>query len=512
MPQVKHLVLDAGVVLAAWQDESSPGVAAQLVAEARRRGVSLWVATSSLAAIEAQAGPQRMASLFETLQVLSSFGFEQGELSRRARRFADAQIVAAARALGGVEVRIVTLTQDFDTLGEMTCLSPQAALAWLAEAAGADTPAMRFVDLPRQQAALRPALEAAMEGVLRHGQYILGDEVATLECQLAAYVGAAHCIAVANGTDALQIAMMALGVGAAPGDEVITPGFNFVATAEAAALLGARPVYVDVDPRTYNLDPHWLAAAITPRTKAIVPTSLYGQCADLEAVNAIAARHGIPVIEDAAQSLGATHHGRRSGALSTVACTSFFPSKPLGCYGDGGAIFTNDDGLAKAMRQIARHGQDGRYHHVRVGTNSRLDTLQAALLLPKLAVLDQEIALRQEAAARYERLLRPAGIAAPFVEPHNRSAWAQYTVRVPGRDAVRARLAAAGIPTVVHYPTPLNRQPALPDPSAHLPASDAAAAEVLSLPFGPYILEAEQARVAAALLAGNALTAGVGKG
>ena len=251
---------------------------------------------------------------------------------------------------------------------------------------------MDFIDLKTQYQRRKADIDAGIARVLAHGQYILGPEVAELEEKLCAYTGAKHCITVANGTDALQIAQMALGI--APGDEVITPGFTYIATAEAAAVLGAKPVYVDVDARTCNLDPALLEAAITPRTRAIIPVSLYGQCADYDAINAIAARHGIPVIEDAAQSFGASYKGRKSGNLTTIATTSFFPSKPLGCYGDGGAIFTNDDELATVMRQIARHGQDRRYHHIRVGMNSRLDTLQAAVLLPKLAVLDDEIARR----------------------------------------------------------------------------------------------------------------------
>ena len=239
---------------------------------------------------------------------------------------------------------------------------------------------MEFIDLKSQYQRLKPQIDAAIQRVLDHGQFILGPEVAELEEKLVAYTGAKYCISVANGTDALQIALMALGVG--PGDEVITPGFTYIATAETVALLGAKPVYVDVDARTYNLDPALLEASITPRTKAIIPVSLYGQCAEFDAINAIAARHGISVIEDAAQSFGASYKGRKSCNLSTIACASFFPSKPLGCYGDGGAIFTSDDELAKVIRQIARHGQDRRYHHVRVGVNSRLDTIQAAILLP----------------------------------------------------------------------------------------------------------------------------------
>jgi UDP-2-acetamido-2-deoxy-ribo-hexuluronate aminotransferase len=357
---------------------------------------------------------------------------------------------------------------------------------------------MEFIDLKSQYRRLKTEIDAGIQRVLDHGQYILGPEVDELEEKLVAYTGARHCISVANGTDALQIAMMALGIG--PGDEVITPGFTYIATAETVALLRAQPVYVDVDEKTYNLDPAKLEAAITPRTKAILPVSLFGQCADFDAINAIAARHGIAVIEDAAQSFGALYKGRKSCNLSQIACTSFFPSKPLGCYGDGGAIFTNDDEQAKVMRQISRHGQDRRYHHVRVGVNSRLDTLQAAVLLPKLKVLDEEIALRQKVAARYERLLRAAGIdTVPHVERHNLSSWAQYTIQVDNREAVLAALKQAGVPTAVHYPIPLNKQPAVADPSARLPVGDLIAQRVMSLPMHPGLDEATQTRVVNAL-------------
>ena len=361
---------------------------------------------------------------------------------------------------------------------------------------------IEFIDLKAQQARIKVQLDAAIARVLQHGQYILGPEVVELEEKLAAYTGAKHCITVANGTDALQIAQMALSIG--PGDEVITPGFTYIATAETVALLGAKPVYVDIDPRTYNLNPALLQAAITPRTKAIIPVSLYGQCADFDAINAIAAQHGIPVIEDAAQSFGATYKGRKSCSLSTIACTSFFPSKPLGCYGDGGAIFTNDDALAKVMRQIARHGQDRRYHHIRVGINSRLDTLQAAILLAKLDMFDEEIFLRQLVADQYTHLLNQASMATtPHIEPHNRSAWAQYTIRVNNRDAVQEKLKAAGIPTAVHYPIPLNRQPAVADPAAQLPVGDALAQRVLSLPTHPYLDKDSIARIVQVILNRN---------
>lgn len=354
-----------------------------------------------------------------------------------------------------------------------------------------------FIDLKAQQALIKDKIDAGIQRVLNHGQYILGPEVAELEERLANFVGARYCITVANGTDALQIAQMALGIG--PGDEVITPGFTYIATAETVALLGAKPVYVDVDSRTYNLDPQLLEAAITPRTKAIIPVSLYGQCADFDAINAIAARYAIPVIEDAAQSFGATYKGKRSCNLSTISCTSFFPSKPLGCYGDGGAIFTNDEELAKVMRQVARHGQDRRYHHIRVGVNSRLDTLQASILLPKLEIFSNELELREQAACIYGSMLEQAGLDKPFIEPHNRSAWAQYTLQVQNRDMLQAKLKEYGIPTAVHYPIPLNKQPAVADISAFLPVGDAIAEKVMSLPFHPYLNRCDIEKVVAAI-------------
>ena len=304
---------------------------------------------------------------------------------------------------------------------------------------------IEFIDLKAQQSRIKAEIDAGIQRVLAHGQYILGPEVAELEEKLAAYVGVKYCITCANGTDALQIALMALGVGV--GDEVITPGFTYIATAETVALLGAKPVYVDVDAKTYNIDVTQLEAAITPRTKAIIPVSLYGQCADFDEINTIAAKYNLPVIEDAAQSFGATYKGRKSCNLTTIACTSFFPSKPLGCYGDGGAIFTSNEELATVIRQIARHGQDRRYHHIRVGVNSRLDTLQAAVLLPKLEILDDEIQARQMFAETYTKLFNEANISTtPFIKDGNTSAWAQYTIQIDNRSEVQEKLKQAGIP------------------------------------------------------------------
>lgn len=353
---------------------------------------------------------------------------------------------------------------------------------------------MEFIDLATQQLKIKDKIDLAIQNVLSHGQYILGPEVAELEEKLALYTGAKYCITCANGTDALQIALMALNIG--PNDEVITPGFTYIATAETVALLGAKPIYVDVDPLTYNLDPALLEAAITPKTKAIIPVSLYGQCADFDAINAIANKYNIPVIEDAAQSFGAFYKGKKSCNLSTIACTSFFPSKPLGCYGDGGAIFTNDEELATIIRQIARHGQDRRYHHIRIGVNSRLDTLQAAILLPKLEILDEEIALRQEVARNYNSLLQEVGITIPTITEGNICVYAQYTIQIDNRSTVQSKLKEAGIPTAVHYPIPLNKQPAVADGSIQLLVGDRIAERVMSLPMHPYLQLESQYKIA----------------
>lgn len=353
-----------------------------------------------------------------------------------------------------------------------------------------------FIDLKAQYRALQPQIQARINAVLEHGQYIMGPEVAELEEKLAAYVGVKHCISASSGTDTLLIAMMALGIG--PGDEVVTTPFTFIATGEMIALLGAKPVFVDIDPRTYNIDPSKIEAAITPKTRAIMPVSLYGQCADMDAINAIADRHGLPVIEDGAQSFGATYKGRKSCGLSTIGSTSFFPSKPLGGYGDGGALFTDDDNLAKAMREIRVHGQDRRYHHPRIGINGRLDTLQAAILLAKLERFDWEVEQRQKVGADYTALFRekcPDVIVTPYVESHNLTVFAQYTVQVTNRDEVAKRLLIEGIPTAVHYPVPLHRQPAflrLANSNCDLSVAEFAASKVLSLPIWPELRKFEQ--------------------
>jgi UDP-2-acetamido-2-deoxy-ribo-hexuluronate aminotransferase len=355
---------------------------------------------------------------------------------------------------------------------------------------------MQFTDLKAQYTALKPAIDARIQQVLDHGQYIMGPEVKELETALATFVGAKHCITVASGTEALLIALMALDL--KPGDEVITTPFTFAATAETIVLAGAKPVFVDVEPDTANIDVSLIEARITLRTKAIMPVSLYGQVADMAEINAIAEKHGLAVIEDAAQSFGAVYQGRRSCALSTFGATSFFPSKPLGCYGDGGALFTDDDQLAVAAREIRVHGQSARYTHTRLGVGGRMDTLQCAVVLAKLPRFAWELQRRAELGARYQRLLAAVpGVGLVTTRPDRNSVFAQFTVVLENRAAVMAALQAAGVPTAVHYPKPLHQQPAY---AAHCcpdccPVSTGLAQRVLSLPMSADLSEADQDRV-----------------
>ena len=357
-----------------------------------------------------------------------------------------------------------------------------------------------FIDLKSQYAALKTSINGRMQRVLDHGQYIMGPEVQELELALAQRVGAAHCITVASGTEALLIALMALDL--QPGDEVITTPFTFAATAEMIVLRGGKPVYADIEPDTCNINAALIEAKITPRTRAIMPVGLYGQVADMATVNAIAARHGLAVIEDAAQSFGATYQGQPSCNLSTLGCTSFFPSKPLGCYGDGGAIFTNDAALAQACREIRVHGQSARYTHTRIGVGGRMDTLQCAVVLAKLERFDWELQRRADIGARYGQLLAGSGIELLTVRPDRDCVWAQYTVFVHHRADVQARLLAQGVPTAVHYPKPLHLQPAYaadccPD---CCPQSVIAGQRVMSLPMSADLTQAQQDHVVAALL------------
>ena len=370
---------------------------------------------------------------------------------------------------------------------------------------------MDFIDLRAQQQQISALLAENIQRVLAHGQYVMGPEVQELETRLARYVGVKHAISCSSGTDALLMPLMAYGVG--PGDAIFTTPFTFIATAEMIQLLGATPVFVDIDPRTFNLDPEALAEAVSslgqnPRTaplkpKGIIPVDLFGQPADYDRIQAIAQGHGLFVLEDAAQSFGATYKGRRAGALSEMAATSFFPAKPLGCYGDGGAVFTDDDNLAEVLGSIRVHGQGKhKYEHVRTGLNGRLDTLQAAVLLAKLEIFDQEVTARQRVARQYSEALNPL-VEAPFVAPACTSVWAQYSVLSESRELLQQKLQAAQIPTAIYYPLPLHLQRAF----AHLgykpgdfPVSESAARRIFSLPMHPYLGQADQERIIQVLL------------
>jgi UDP-2-acetamido-2-deoxy-ribo-hexuluronate aminotransferase len=356
-----------------------------------------------------------------------------------------------------------------------------------------------FIDLKTQYKALKSQIDERIFKVLEHGQFILGPEIKECEEALAKFTGAKHAITCSNGSDAIQMVLMALGIG--PGDEVITTAFSFIATAEMIAICGAKPVMVDIDADTFNIDVKKIAAAITPRTKAIMPVSLYGQPADFDEINALAKKHKLTVIEDAAQSFGALYKGKRSCNLSEVSCTSFFPAKPLGCYGDGGAIFTNNDELAKTLISIRMHGMgEHRYLHPRIGVNGRLDTLQAAVLLAKLERYPWEIDQRQKVAERYTTAfadLRAKDIFTPVIRSDRQSVWAQYTLRVPNREALQKHLQQKGVPTAVHYPKTMADQPAYKDISTvhDIPAARKAADEVVSLPMYPDMSEAIQNQI-----------------
>jgi UDP-2-acetamido-2-deoxy-ribo-hexuluronate aminotransferase len=358
---------------------------------------------------------------------------------------------------------------------------------------------MQFIDLKKQYKLIETEVLRSIQTVLEHGQYIMGPEITKLERQLAEFLGVRHAIVNSSGTDALLMSLLALDIKA--GDEIITSPFSFFASAEVIALCQAKPVFVDIDPVTYNIDATKIAAAITPNTKAIMPVSLYGQCADMVMINQIAKQHGLPVIEDAAQSFGATYNGIYSCALSTIGCTSFFPSKPLGGYGDSGACFTDDDILAEKIIEIRNHGQNARYSHSRIGINGRMDTIQAAILLEKMKLFPDEILMRQKVAKRYEDLL--AGLViTPRVIPGNMSVYAQYTIEVPNRNHFQKEMQELGIPTAAHYPIAMHEQQALSYlgyKAGDFPHAEKASKHVVSLPMHPYMSLDEQQKVADAV-------------
>ena len=358
---------------------------------------------------------------------------------------------------------------------------------------------MQFIDLKVQYQRYQSEIDARMRAVLEHGQYIMGPEIAEVEQALATYVGVNHCLTVASGTDSLEIALRALDIG--PGDEVITVPFTWISSAEVIGLVGARPVFVDIEPSTYNLDVNLLEAAITPRTKAIMPVSLFGQMPDYDRINALAAKHGIPVIEDGAQSFGATQRGRRSCGVTLIGSTSFFPAKTLGCYGDGGALFTNDDALGEKMRAIRTHGGVKRHRHDYLGMNGRFDTLQAAVLLAKLPHFDWEVQARARIGNRYHELLADYCVV-PETQSGNTHVFAQCTIRIPNRDELGEALKSRGIPTAVYYPKCLHEQPVFASLGYQLgsfPEAEKASRAVISLPMHPFLAESEQERVVQAV-------------
>lgn len=353
---------------------------------------------------------------------------------------------------------------------------------------------MQFFNLENQQSKIIKLIQNGINDVLAHGQYILGPEVSQLEDELCNYTQSENCITCANGTDALQIALMAINIKA--GDEVIVPAFTYISPAEAVAILGAKPIYVDIDPNTYNIDAKKIEEKITHKTKALIAVSLYGQCANFTEINKVAKKHNLVVIEDAAQSFGAVHENKKSCNLTDIATTSFFPTKPLGCYGDGGAIFTNDQDLAFKIRQISRHGQSKRYHHQVVGMNSRLDSIQAAILLAKLSILEEEVEIRDKVASRYINLMKDIDLKSiPYIENCNQSVWAQYTIEIENREYMQAELKKNNIPTAVHYPVPLNQQPAVSNSKSDFPYAEDASKHVLSLPMSAYLTEKEQDKI-----------------
>jgi len=352
---------------------------------------------------------------------------------------------------------------------------------------------INFIDLKAQYKAYQEEIDKEVLEVFSSAQFIGGEKLNSLENNLALYTGAKHAIGCSSGTDALLLSLMALNVG--PGDEVITTPFTFIATAEVIAFLGAKSVFVDIDKDSYNIDASKIKDAISIKTKAIMPVSLYGQCADMDAINEIAEEFEIPVIEDACQSFGATYNGKKSCNLSTIGCTSFFPSKPLGAYGDGGAIFTNDDEIAEKIRMLLNHGQNERYKHKYIGINGRLDAVQAAVLGVKLKHFDEEVKLRDEIGSRYSDMLENSDVVTPKINEYNTSVYAQYSIRVDDREALVEKLTEKNIPTAVHYPLPLHLQEAFKNlgyKKGDFPVSEIVSTQIMSLPMSPYLTEDEQ--------------------
>ena len=395
----------------------------------------------------------------------------------------DSQVIASARA-----VNAKLITRDNRILETYTDIAITAqSFLEDQEKEGID-----FANLKKQYFMYEPELEIEIDKVLNNSAYIMGNAVQELETNLQIFTGATHAITCGSGTDALLLAMMALDI--KPDDEIITTPFTFIATAETIAFLGAKPVFVDIDEKTYNIDPSKIEAKITNRTKAIMPVSLYGQPADMDAIQTIANKYNLKVIIDGAQSFGATYKGKHDSNLGDISTTSFFPAKPLGCFGDGGAVFTNDDTLAAKVKSLRVHGQSKRYHHKYIGMGARMDTLQCAVVNVKLKHYKKDLALREEAAQNYTKALASKDLILPYVDANATSVWAQYSVRVKERDAVQAKLKEQGIPTAVHYPMPLHLQEAfeyLNYKQGDFPISERVSQEIMSLPMNPYVQDDE---------------------
>ncbi|MBI5017692.1 MAG: DegT/DnrJ/EryC1/StrS family aminotransferase [Deltaproteobacteria bacterium] len=560
----RHVVFDLNVLVNLFLRRGDSAAAEALSDKVLEGKITGWVAAQSLPTLEyllvkqlkndGLTPTEARASVRELLQwltthyrVLSLPGVETVDKLHGAHDLEDAQIALAATALAGAAC-IVTEDKSFDACGLVPALSPAEVLAALSEREASR--AIQFVDLQEQQRTVLPSLEGRLRTVLRHGHYIMGPEVAELEKKLAEYVGVKHAIGCSSGTDALLLPLMALGVG--PGDAVFTTPFTFIATAEVISLLGATPVFVDIDPLTYNIDPAQLEKAIRAvktndpaiyplptrnsepgtrnaglRPAGVIAVDLYGLPADYDRLQELCTANGLFLLEDAAQSFGGEHKGRKAGSFGDAAATSFFPAKPLGCYGDGGMVFTNRDDIAEICRSLLVHGKGKeKYDNVRIGLNARLDTLQAAIVLAKFEAFPAEVEARQDVARRYTELLSPgpgprpqdsglgtgntalgariSGLRPPHVPGGCKSAWAQYTIRLAAgqRTAIESVLKRAGVPTAVYYPKPLHLQGAfrpLGYGQGDFPESERASTEVLSLPFGPHLDDASAHKVTAAL-------------
>lgn len=517
---MRNLLLDVNIVVDLCVDRPGSANSELAVALARHHSLRLWIYAGSVQTLEYVVGsevrrvnhsPDKTMSPSEARHKARSLLHELTQdfqwlaaLSGEGDVFAvedpeDTQLFHALERFSYADMHLLTRDKKLQEKDPQRILSPEVFIDFCKQCG--ITQSTAFIDLAAQQDRIRPALEQNIHQVLHHGQYIMGPEVGKLEKRLCEFTDSWHCISCSSGTDALLMALMALDIG--PGDEVITVPYTWISTAEVVALLGARPVFVDIQKDTMNMDPDLVEEAITQRTKAIMPVGIYGQCADMTRINALAHSQNIPVIEDAAQSFGATHAGRKSCALSEIGCTSFFPSKPLGGYGDGGAIFTDDETLADRMRQIRVHGQKVKHEHPLVGINGRLDALQAAVLLEKLKVFPEECILRREAAGRYDNLLSGLpGIQTPVIAPGNESVYAQYTILARDRDSVSKRLKEYGIPSVAYYTAPLHLQGAfscLGHKPGDFPVAEQVAGQCLSLPMNPYLQTQEQERICAVI-------------